>query len=645
MSFHLVLRAGIAALSVVAVPALAQNTVPGANWSTFVGGNDPENQFGATMSTAGNGDLLLVGTTRSASLPFPMTGAYQGTHGGNPPTGSLFESYGDGLFARIRADGSSVVWASFLGGADADYIADIAESPGDLITVCGSTTSSDFDGMENLGAGDGFVARFRWNGKRLVKLWSVLLGTEGNDTASALEIHPSGLIVVAGTTDSPTFPGTAGRYQPANAGGFDHYVAVLDASGNLQYATFVGGAGHDGNNRGSPFAPLTYLVLDAAGQPTILGWRTRSVGFPTTPGALRPTFCGGSYDGLLVRLNLTLTQATYASYVGGSDNEWFWDLKAAPSGSVTVVGTTWSTDYPVTDGSSYRGGSCPGGIASGDATVTTLDLNLPGSQSLLWSTYLGTPGCEQAMGVAVDGCGAVTVAGFTSSAAFPITPGAFQGTFGGGSGDSFVMRFDPPSGGVARMVYSTFVGSAAFDMVRRVCLDGLGNAVVAGITDSTNFPTTPGSLQPTYGGGTYDMFVTKLTMLPVQGNGVVRYGASTAACPHPIWQDVDALPQPGMPFTIRAHGAAPNALGTMFVGLEDRAGWTLSNLDVLLAAGGPIIGLGTQANAAGCGAIQLALPSSLPFAPVASQWVFATDPAAGCAGTGALSSSEGLRWW
>jgi hypothetical protein len=586
------------------------------------------------MRYAANGDLLLAGATGSTDHPVTL-GAHQMTHQG--PTTWM----GEGIFLRIRGDAQpqSIVWSSFLGGSGDDIIFDIVDGPGGVVTVCGLTRSPVFEGQTSAGGDDVFVARFAWDGSRMIRLWSTLIGTPDDETASGLALHPDGSIVVVGQTNSPTLPLTAGRFQPGLAGGIDFFVAVLDDQGGLRYATYLGGSG-DELLPGSMMANGVRVALDAAGHPVVSGAASQSLNFPTTADAVQPAFGGGRCDAVIARLDMTLRRLTYGTYLGGNGDDGVFGRALGSDGLVTVAGFTLSTNYPVTNGSTY-GGANPN-VFGGDVVVTTLDLRRPGAAGLVWSTYVGSTGSEMATSVAVDRHGAVTVGGTCAGGGIPTTAGTAQQFYGGGSYDNFVCRFDPPRNGNARLTYSTYLGGSQADLnLFAIALDGRGEAGVLGSTTSNNYPITPGCMQPNRRGG-QDSVVTKLTMQPVWGAGVVRYGASTPACLHPIWQDVDRLPQAGQPLEVRAHGAPPRAPGVMLLGLEDRTGWPFLNLDVLVAAGS-FFGVPVLADGHGSSSLSLVLPNPLSPAPIASQWVFLTDTV--CPGTGVLASSEGLRWW
>src|SRR3989442_681315 len=127
---------------------------------------------------------------------------------------------------------------------------------------------------------------------------------------------------------------------------------------------------------------------------------------------------------------------------------------------------------------------------------------------LFYSTYLGGSGSEEGLGIAVDTAGNAYVTGPTYSTNFPTTPGAFQTTFGGDI-DAFVTKLNPIG---SALVYSTYLGGSARDEAMGIALDAAGNAYVTGNTFSSDFPTSPGAYQTTFGGGLSvgDAFVAKL---------------------------------------------------------------------------------------------------------------------------------------
>ena len=168
------------------------------------------------------------------------------------------------------------------------------------------------------------------------------------------------------------------------------------------------------------------------------------------------------------------------------------------AGHAYVTGDTASTDFPTTPDALQ-----PSHGGSWDAFVAKLNAN---GTALVYSTYLGGSGDDGGKGIAVDGAGHAYVTGDTFSPDFPTTPGALRPSLGG-SRDAFVAQLD--AGGTA-LVYSTYLGGGHWDSGNGIAVDGAGHAYVTGDTASPDFPTTPGALQPGYGGGAYDTFVAKL---------------------------------------------------------------------------------------------------------------------------------------
>jgi Bacterial Ig-like domain (group 3)/Beta-propeller repeat len=173
-------------------------------------------------------------------------------------------------------------------------------------------------------------------------------------------------------------------------------------------------------------------------------------------------------------------------------------------------GTTGSTDFPTMNPLQPT-------LSGGEFTdVFVAKLNAAGS-ALVYSTYLGGSLFDGGEGIAVDSAGNAYVIGQTTSNDFPTTPGAFQTVCNGGSncdsdGDAFVAKLNPEG---SALVYSTYLGGSDFDVGMGIAVDDAGNAYASGITDSADFPTTPGALQTVCNGGSDcfpngDAFVAKI---------------------------------------------------------------------------------------------------------------------------------------
>lgn len=191
------------------------------------------------------------------------------------------------------------------------------------------------------------------------------------------------------------------------------------------------------------------------------------------------------------------------------------------------TGTENATDIAVdTSGNAWVVGW--GGALSLPPAGTPYDSSFNGSNdvfilkvspagTVLVWTYLGGNVNDHTPAVALDGVGNVWVAGTTGGSTFPITPGAFQSVYGGG-GDAFISKFDSNA---STLLYSTLYGGAGGESGASIAVNTSGTVVhIAGATSSSALPgVTPSSIQPTYGGGTIDGFIAKLNI----GLGQIEY--------------------------------------------------------------------------------------------------------------------------
>ena len=189
----------------------------------------------------------------------------------------------------------------------------------------------------------------------------------------------------------------------------------------------------------------------------------------------------------------------YSTYLGGAGFDAGRGIAVDAAENAYVTGQTGSSSFPTTVGAFSRTNN------AGDAFVTKLDP----SGFLVYSTFLGGGGGEAPTAVAVDGAGNAYVTGLTSSTNFPSTAGAPRSTYGGGFDDAFVTKLNATG---SALVFSTYLGGAATDLGAGIAVDSAGSAYVTGSTNSTNFPTTAGALDTSFGGGVGDdAFVTKLS--------------------------------------------------------------------------------------------------------------------------------------
>ncbi len=388
-----------------------------------------------------------------------------------------------------------LVYSTYVGGISSDLGYGIAVDNSGNAYVTGYTSGSypttPGAAQTTFGGGqDAFVSKLNATGSALV--YSTYLGGSDYDQGYGIAVDGSGNAYITGRTNG-SFPTTPGAYQTTSGGTANGFISKLNAMGNmLVYSTYLGGSGDE-----QGFG----IAVDGSGNSYVTG--ITHGGFPTTPGAYQTTFGGGSTDAFVSKLNPAgggLSDLVYSTYLGGSGSDgslYGNEIAVDGSGNAYVTGDAGSANFPTT----------PGALQTTPGGVYVSKLNATGS-ALVYSTYLG--GNDMAGGIVVDGSGNAYVTGYTTGS-FPTTPGAAQTTYGGGSDDACVSKLNAAG---SALVYSTYLGGSGGDQGNGIALDGSGNAYVTGSTTGS-FPTTPGAVQTTSGGGSYDAFVSKLDFVAI----------------------------------------------------------------------------------------------------------------------------------
>ena len=333
-------------------------------------------------------------------------------------------------------------------------------------------------------------------------LYSTFLGGSDWDTGEAIVVDPDGSAYVTGATGSFDFPTTAGAFDTSIDGSrnYDAFVVKVNADGTgLAYATFLGGSQSDEGRA---------IAVDGAGSAYVTGW-TASSDFPTTAGAFDRS-CGTDgncnyegglnryYDAFVVKVNADGTELAYATFLGGSGQDLSYAIAVDGAGSAYVTGWTASSDFPTTAGAfdiSHNGGYY-------DAFVVKVNA---GGTGLAYATFLGGSDHDYGEAIAVDGAGSAYVTAGTYSHDFPTTAGAFDTSLDGDE-DTFVVKVNADGTGLA---YATFLGGSGQDLSYAIAVDGAGSVYVAGLTHSSDFPTTAGAFDTSLDGDE-DTFVVKV---------------------------------------------------------------------------------------------------------------------------------------
>jgi hypothetical protein len=447
------------------------------SWGTFLGGGAGGEDRFTGMAVDGDGQVVLVGETYSSEFPLSANG-YDHTFNGDR----------DVFVVKMPADGSDVLWGTFLGGSDKDGSIGVSIDSTGQIVVTGNTKSSNFpttpDAYDRTfnGGGDLFVAVLNPTGMSLT--YATLLGGTESDTGSDSCLGGDVLYIVGGTS-SDDFPVTTGLtpYQ----GNGDSFVLRLDYQTSTLLSSRLLGA------YATDYATCIALEQDEL---FIAGYVSYFPGtpFPTTAGAFQTTHSGTEFnrapDGYITKLAADGVTILYSTLLGsegtpygndGFDN--IYDL-AVKDGCAFVTGTSDSLHFPVTPGHfgiDQVGGRC--------LFVTKLN---PQGSGLVYSGVIDTPGLETGSCLIVDEQGQAIIAGThgrlnpDDEVLFPTTPGAYD--------DSYNLNTDMVLLGISEdgteLIFSTFLGGNQEETPTDLLSFG-NDLYLCGTTHSMDFPTTP----------------------------------------------------------------------------------------------------------------------------------------------------------
>jgi len=428
-----------------------------------------------------SGNSYLAGSTVSANFPTNPS-AFQPTNGGNS----------DAVIAKLDPTGSTLLFATYLGGSGSESANSIALDSNGNVIVAGSTVSTNFP-LNNafqwtlLGNEDAFLSKLNADGTQL--LYSTYLGGSSSDWALGVALDASGRAVVTGGTNSPNFPTTAGELQAVYGGNLDAFIAKLDTTksgaASLLFSTYLGGSNRDAAGA---------IAVDATGNVFVTGL-TMSSNFPTAnPLQASCASCpSGSDTGLIptavadafvTKLNAAGTALLYSTFLGGNMGDAGNAIALDKAGNAYVAGTTFSwSNFPTTVGAFQTSFQ-----QQDTSNVFVTKLNAAGS-AFVYSTFIGGDYHDDATGIALDAAGNAYVTGGTSSLDFP-TVNSLQGPGGGvcdfvlfpdSCSDAMVAKLNATG---SAMIYSTYLGHANInESGTAVAVDSAGNAYVAGASN------------------------------------------------------------------------------------------------------------------------------------------------------------------
>jgi hypothetical protein len=495
-------------------------------YSTFLGGNGSREGGETGYAVAlKSGNIYVAGTT--GSTDFPVT-----SQAVQPDCRECLSYDGyDAFVAEINpaaAPDSQLLYATYLGGSDADVAFSMVLDANGNAYVAGQTFAADFPTTVNAyqavcsgcssGASSAFVSELNPDGSAL--LYSSYLDGSADSFANGITLDPQGYVLLTGATDSADFPVSPSAFQqncPACANGLtDVFVAKLNPgaatpNGSLVYATLLGGSGIPRAAPVNYFEDLPIGIGSDSHGDAIVAGLARSADFPTTSNAYTQACpntsvvgCQTGFVAVIAPQNPTSSQLSYSSYFPGRPTS----VATDGAGHVYLTGISFP-NTPVTPNAfmptcivSREDSNCEGGFVS--------ELNpfaSPASQ-LLYGTFLGGSdplgsGGDIPIAINVNASGEIYVGGAAYSPDFPITPDAVQPTCyacGYAKSDAFLTKLNPSAAGAAQLVYSTFLGGSGDlyfdygDAAFGIGVDSSGHVAMVGSTDSRDYPVTSNAL-------------------------------------------------------------------------------------------------------------------------------------------------------
>ncbi len=433
----------------------------------------------------------------------------------------------------------SIEYGTYLGGGGYDVVTNMAVDSAGFAYAVGYTNAVDFPlepGRPYPESGNYiFISKLAEDGSRLIYSTMIAQPYAGPYTGTGMEVYyesigedvevtADGEAVLGLTTNIPKLETTPGAYggaitpndvktncAPLFLQNYDFYLARLSASGEIRWASYLGGRDDD---------YLRDIALDAAGNVCVTGMtfapRCGAIGdtlaFPVT--VPKETFSTTDtlkgFETTVAKLSADGGSLIFGAVYGGSGNEFASKIAVDGDGKIYLFGSTNSNDLKTTP-NGYRT-SAPG-RASGayDLYIARID---PATSTLDYGSYFtdGTGGNRPGLGVGVfygrvglplggfdvqhrhQGFaldrqpGVVVFGGSTRSSTLQATPGAFRAAPPSpGEYDGFVVRMDLTTNNI---LAATYIGGSGADYVGGVSVDAYGDIAVGVSTTSSNFPLT-----------------------------------------------------------------------------------------------------------------------------------------------------------
>ena len=421
------------------------------------------------------GDVFVSGATNiNTGTLIATNGSHQSTLGGNI----------DAYLMKFHS-GGTLLWGTYYGGIQSDGGYGCATDNNGNVFLAGGTGSSGTilatPGSHQVSSGggsDAFLVKFNTSG---IRLWGTYYGGMNNEISRACHVNSSGDVFLTGytTTNTGTVIATAGSHQSLLGGMGDAFLVKFNNAGVRQWSTYYGGADNeDGFSVGT----------DQNGNVYISG-TTLSADAGAISSAGHQSNYSGSTDAFLVKFSSAGIRQ-WGTYYGGTSGEMGMSCSSDALGNIYLGGLTSSGGGTIIATSSAHQSNFGGNT---DAFLVKFNNN--GIRQ--WGTYYGGIDFDRGWICVTDVLGNTLLAGGTLSSAGIViaTPQSHQSTYGGGTRDAFMAKFD--NAGIRQ--WGTYYGGTNFDEAYACTEDGTGNIYLAGSGTSTNNIASAGAYQTSPG--------------------------------------------------------------------------------------------------------------------------------------------------
>lgn len=482
-------------------------------WSTRVGGKNYDRAYALEVE---GGSVYVAG--RAGEGFYTTPGALQENFGGNTAA-TMNDPYGsqDGFVTKLNANTGKINWSTLFGGDSGEFIRDIdVDNSGNVHIALtfvksssGQHVTSDAFQKNLRGSNDSMYAQLSSDGRSL--LYGTYIGGD-NDRHSTSE-NPSIFVDAQGDinyltfTDAQNLYTTPGAIKSGNTQGTDLYVIKWDGSKGgktIKAATLFGGSADE-------FMETHNIAADNQGN-VIISAGTLSSNVPVTSGVIQSRKSSDSKgDSIITVLSSDFKRIIASTYLGEVGRDTLEGI-VYHNGKIYIGGATVSRNFPVTDGSSFSGGS-----ARGDNYLAILSSDL---KTIEYASYFGGSDDEEVRSIDVSSNGAIAAIGWTKSNNYPLK-NATDSRINGNSAASLTV-FKPGQKVVSVPSKTPTTNTVASDEADTVAVD-TSESVDSGkqvqTTDNLNVRNSAGLSSAPLGQQRRGNMGTELDAEPVQRDG------------------------------------------------------------------------------------------------------------------------------